>query len=367
MGIGSGVEWTQTIHPDGSITEGATWNLATGCTKKSQGCRGCYAEREVTTRWSLNPKSKFYGRKFTDVRYHPEELATAMRWAKGRRVFICPRSDLFHEEIPFEFIAAAFGAMAVAPQHTYLIPTKRPERARAFFDWLSHEANRVPGSTGPASLCLLQLLKQGLKLPKRVAHVAPDSIPWPLPHVQLGASVENQEAADERLAPMSAIAAQGWNTWVSYEPALGPVDWRPWVKFIRWMVAGGESGETADRPRPSHPAWYRITRDQCRAGAVPYFFKQWGAWHAVTELPDNANFLYRSIKIAQAPEDQARLDEIWGRTCTVDTTSVGFDGTTGHYRMIEHYPSVQVFRIGKHAAPATLDGRMHREYPETTY
>jgi protein gp37 len=96
----------------------------------------------------------------------------------------------------------------------------------------------------------------------------------PLSNVLIGASVESQTYADLRRPPMHAIADMGWRTWVSYEPALDPVDWTGWP-FLKWMVSGGESGQDA---RPHHPDWHRATRDYCAAHGIAYHFKQWGNW-----------------------------------------------------------------------------------------
>jgi len=117
----SKIEWTE-----------ASWNPVTGCSKVSQGCKHCYAERGWA-RLSANPKTVYYGRNFTDVKCHPERLDQPLRWKKPRRIFVNSMSDLFHEDIPYDFISAIFGVMAATPQHTYQVLTKRPEKMREWF------------------------------------------------------------------------------------------------------------------------------------------------------------------------------------------------------------------------------------------
>jgi len=110
------IEWTD-----------ETWNPVTGCSKQSEGCRNCYALREWT-RLSANPKTVYYGRKFTDVQCHPERLNQPLRWTRPRMIFVNSMSDLFHEAVPDDFVDRIFTVMAMTPRHTYQILTKRPER-----------------------------------------------------------------------------------------------------------------------------------------------------------------------------------------------------------------------------------------------
>jgi protein gp37 len=104
----------------------------------------------------------------------------------------------------------------------------------------------------------------------------------PPPGIWLGVSVEDQPRDDARRDDLAALAMRGWTTFVSYEPALGPVDWTPWG-FLDWLISGGESGP---RARPSHPDWHRAARDFCAARAIAYFFKRWGAWAPALEGRD---------------------------------------------------------------------------------
>jgi protein gp37 len=337
----SGISWTD-----------ATWNPVTGCTKVSEGCKHCYAEREVEGRWSKNPKSVFFGRSFTDVQSHKDQLAVPMKWKKPHRIFVCPRADLFHESVPFEFIAAVFGAMSVAEQHTFQVLTKRPERMLEFFDWLLHEADRVHESDGPTSLCVMHLLILGADLPRFALF---KKATWPLHNVHLGVTIENQAAADERISLLLATPAAV--RWISAEPLIGPVTfrWASWVnekdmharygsyhhldglRGINWIVAGGESGPNA---RPMHPDWARNIRDQCEAAGVPFLFKQFGEWTQTECKPggdlggDMRKELVRIVK------------------------PVGEND--GHFRRGD----VLMRKIGTKSAGRLLDGVLHDDYPE---
>jgi protein gp37 len=267
----SNIAWTNT-----------TWSPVTGCTKVSDGCKHCYAEREVETRWSKNPKSIFFGRKFTDVQIHPEQLDKPLHWKKPQRIFVCPRADLFHESVPDEFIDKVFAVMALAPQHVFQVLTKRPGRM------LEYMSKGVANRVGRAVTCT-----QGW-YPSAVdrAHA------MPLPNVWIGVSVENQATADERIPLLLQTPAAV--RWVSAEPLLGPINlmknttvlerlrvqksladgatiefMRRHLEMLDWVIAGGESGPHA---RPMHPDWARTLRDQCQDAGVPFFFKQWGEW-----------------------------------------------------------------------------------------
>jgi len=231
-----------------------TWNPVTGCTKVSEGCRNCYAEGIAKRFWGE--------RKFTDVQVHPDRLDAPLHWKKPRRVFVNSMSDLFHPDVPFEFIDKVFGVMTMACEHTFMILTKRPSRMLDWFNWTTHN-------------------KTGL---------------WPLPNVWLGVTVENQKAADERVPLLLQTPAA--RRFVSIEPALENVDlthvqydglveinaltgdygvYRPHqghdYNKLDWAIAGGETGPGA---RPMELDWARSLRDQCQDTCVPFFFKRVG-------------------------------------------------------------------------------------------
>lgn len=248
----SKIEWTQ-----------ATWNPTTGCNKVSPGCKNCYAERDWK-RLSANPASVYYGRSFTDVKTHPERLEQVLNWKKPRMIFVNSMSDLFHQDIPFEFIDEVFATMALCTQHTFQILTKRPDR---MLEW-----SKVAFQTFPTVRCL-ELGLEGENLTATGYDDADHRWQWPLKNVWLGVSVENQGAANERIPLLSQTPAA--IRWISAEPLLGSLDLASAIHRINWVVAGGESGPNA---RPSHPDWFRGLRHQCIEAKVPFFFKQWGNW-----------------------------------------------------------------------------------------
>lgn len=345
----SGITWTE-----------KTWSPVTGCTKVSAGCKNCFAEREVEGRWSKNPKSVFFGRSFTDVQCHENQLAVPMKWKNPHRIFVCPRADLFHESVPFEFIAAVFGVMSIANQHTFLVLTKRPERMLNFFEWLQHEANRVPGSTGPASLCSLKLLLLGVDLPR---HVYSEKVLWPLLNVQIGVTVENQESADDRIPLL--IKTPAAVRWISAEPLIGQIDLlatsagdilcrcdgcmslTPDTR-LDWVVVGGESGPHA---RPMHPDWVRTLRDECAATGVPFLFKQWGEFIV--------------------PEDGEQACRVcgctWNNACHGGCSWVEPDlcSECVGKSAVQGERSVKYRRVGIKAAGRLLDGVLHDAYPKS--
>jgi len=137
------IEWTATVHPDGTVTPGKTWNPVTGCTKVSPGCKNCYAEGVAERFWAKQYQPVQIqlasgdgdgerAREFTDVQCHEDRLLAPLAWRKPVRVFVNSMSDLFHEDVPDAFIDKVFGVMALAPQHTFQILTKRPERMRDY-------------------------------------------------------------------------------------------------------------------------------------------------------------------------------------------------------------------------------------------
>ena len=243
------IEWTE-----------RTWNPVTGCTKVSPGCDHCYAEG-IARRFA---GSKAFPNGF-DVTLHPERLDAPLRWRKPSRVFVNSMSDLFHADIPGEFVARVFATMAATPQHTYQVLTKRHSRMRFLL-----------GNDGQT---LLEYADD------EAAAQALYDAGWPLPNVHLGVSVEDQRWADIRIPALLDTPAAV--RFLSCEPLLGPVDLKPWMVFsettlsmelqhrLQWVIVGGESGPGA---RPMHPSWARDLRDQCQRTGVAFFFKQWGEW-----------------------------------------------------------------------------------------
>lgn len=318
----------------------ASWNCVIGCSAVSEGCRFCYAER-MAHRLGANPRTPEYkgltvvrdsGPKWTGkVRCLPERLEDPLRWKKPRMIFVNSMSDLFHEDVPFDFIDKVFAVMALAPQRIFQVLTKRPERMREYFnrpelyDRTLREADTFRAEWAN----------------KRPLARIPISNPAtsPLPNVWLGVSAEDQKRAEERIPLLLQTPAAV--RFVSLEPLLGPVDlsYRPRLGKLNWVIVGGESGPGA---RPMNPKWARDIRDQCKAAGVPFFFKQWGEWGDPIQLPPRINytriesFHFENTELTGNPVHPKRLT-----------------GGTAH----------TMFRVGKKAAGRLLDGVEHNEFP----
>lgn len=358
------IEWTD-----------ATWNPVTGCTRVSPGCENCYID------WA--PPFRIEGRHFTvrcprcggaggtaqdggtctecggeglvrshaigsttGVRLHPDRLDQPLRWTKPRRVFVNSLSDLFHDEVSDEYIAQVFAVMALAPQHTFQVLTKRHARMRSLL-------------SSPTFLDQIEWAATGLSI-----YWAADDLTWPLPNVWLGVTVEDQAHADLRIPALLDTPAAV--RFLSCEPLLGPVDLSDYIdawtdgycwtcdwghcpeaatalrrdfthenpdyvsmlpvcsrhRGIDWVICGGESGKDA---RPMHPDWARKLRNRCTTAGVPYFFKQWGEWASLKQLPH----------------------EVDVKPSTTETVVAG----------------KTVYRVGKRAAGRLLDGRTWDETP----
>lgn len=312
------------------------WNPVTGCSKVSQGCKHCYAEREWPRLAAPRDKANIYtGRDFTDVRCHPEKLNIPLHWTKPRRIFVNSMSDLFHDTVPDSFIREVWAVMWQRPQHIFQILTKRPERMRAWCRRVYSYHNGHPyisGMDGPAPIADRLIL----------------------PNVWLGVSVEDQAAADERIPLLLQTPATV--RWISAEPLLGhisfegmfanhdPRDGTNTLEELDWVVVGGESGPKA---RPMHPDWVRSLRDQCQAVGVPFFFKQWGEWVPVC---------------AQYPYTDIEHDETERAGCVGDI-ALEPDGVIPEGYQPRSNRTWLMDRVGKKAAGRMLDGREWNEYP----
>lgn len=265
------IEWT---HAPGFI--GATWNPVIGCRHVAEGCRHCYAET-MSKRLAamgqkdyasiLDAKGKFNGKAIA----RPETLAEPLHWKKPRMVFVNSMSDLFHEDVPFEFIAAVFGVMAACPQHTFQVLTKRPERALQFLQWADvniGEPDYYLPFTGNAGL------PEG-----RINEI---DASWPLPNVWLGVSIATQANADENIPILLKCPAAV--RFVSAEPLIGAVYFQGnWLRAdvckaihapsLDWIIVGCESGSD---PREHHlyESRARSVITQCRQAGIACFHKQ---------------------------------------------------------------------------------------------
>lgn len=356
------IEWTQ-----------ATWNPVTGCAKVSQGCKHCYAEREWPRMTKLVPA--YAGRDFTDVRTHVDRLDQPLRWRRPRRIFVNSMSDLFHQDVPDEFIAAVFGVMAACPQHTFQVLTKRPDRMLAWFKWHASRVQEKDWRYMKWRVCEQEAVEHLPNLPATGC-----AQPWPLPNVWLGVSVEDQTAADERIPLLLATPAAV--RWISAEPLLGPVDLSaeylamkcggtyPFkgvpdeyrtklIDLLDWVVVGGESGPKA---RPMHPGWVRSLRDQCASAGVPFLFKQWGEWATCYSTSDGTP-VFRTFDSFQQWVNKAS-SWVAGGIC-LDRLGRelknGGDMATAHDR--GDFPVTIMHRVGRKAAGRLLDGVLHDGYP----
>lgn len=279
MGAKSSIEWTD-----------ATWNPIRGCSRISEGCLHCYAEG-VAARFS-GPGQPYEGlalRKKSgpawtgEVGFVPEHLGDPLRWKRPRRIFVNSMSDLFHEKLSNEQIAAVFGVMTASPQHTFQVLTKRPNRMLKWFEWAAKQVT-YSGTEATAAEVMQCIAMDNFGAPISERYNA--DAPWPLPNVWLGVSTENQEAANERVPLLLQTPAAV--RFVSAEPLLGPIDFNNlqdghtfWTRpaeieerALDWVIVGGESGPSA---RPCNVAWIRSIVEQCKAYRVACFVKQLGA------------------------------------------------------------------------------------------
>lgn len=221
----SAIEWTD-----------STWNPWMGCAKVSEGCKHCYAERDMT-RW---------GRDFTVPTRSKTTFRDPLKWNKPRVIFVCSWSDFFWEAVPEDWRREAWEIMHHCPQHTFLILTKRPEN--------------MPRMMPPG-------WREGMWRYSR--------------NVWLGVSAENQRRADERIPLLLEMPAE--RHFVSAEPLLGPIDFGHYLplpfddQHVDWIITGGESDPVA--PRPMNPDWPRAIRDQCVETGAAFFHKQHGGRH----------------------------------------------------------------------------------------
>jgi len=244
------------------------WNPVTGCTPISEGCQNCYAERmskRLAGRCGYSKEDPF------QVKLHPDRLEEPFRWKKPSRIFVCSMGDLFHDDVPRDYLRMVWSVMLEAERHTFMILTKR-----------AYPMSYLVGGCEEMSAAS---------------------------NIWLGVSVENQRTADLRIPFLLKTKAAAVR-FVSVEPMLGPVDIEkylpptgsapiyPWHKlesdkggpWLDWVICGGETGPGA---RPMHPDWVRSLREQCQEAGVPFFFKSWGEWVAPSQMPSST---YREIE-----------------------------------------------------------------------
>lgn len=349
------IEWTD-----------ETWNPVIGCSRTSPGCDHCYAVGVVHRQMSpqhvgLTVKREGAATDWTgEVRPAGEaKLMEPLRWRKPRKVFVNSLSDLFHPDLPDDEIAKVFAVMALAPQHTFQILTKRPQRMAALLNssefWGDYDSGvydemnrREPERDEAHSLARFQLLEQA----------------WVhgLPNVWLGTSIESDRytfRADHLRATPAAVR------WISAEPLLGPLPSLD-LTGIDWLVVGGESGPGA---RPMHPAWARDLRDRC----APRFCRTCDGYgvtvptgsSVTVTCPACAGRTSTDPRTASGP---AFLFKQWGDWAPNGQLGLG-NINPRRERLVgepvdEHGCQVVLERMGKKAAGRELDGRTWDEYPE---
>jgi protein gp37 len=345
MSAQSKIEWTD-----------ATWPIVQGCDPVSQGCVNCYAV-PLLHRMAANPNEKISGplKGVTEVHVNADKerilrftgklarredrLTWPLQWKKPRMIFVPSHGDIFHKDVPDEFLDKIFAVMALCPQHTFQVLTKRSERMYKYMN-----------------------VSKGWP----ILGIGCD---WPLPNVWLGVSAEDQANADERIPHLLATPAA--IRFVSLEPLLGPIDlervrtpvepktdeeWHfsalqigdyyeqrcedtlghvTWQSGdgpyrdakLDWAIVGGESGRNA---RPMHPDWARSLRQQCEAAEVAFFFKQWGQF-----IPESC---------AARDHQGAHTSQTFGKSCVKEDGEI-------------------FWSVGKAAAGRLLDGKEYSGFP----
>jgi protein gp37 len=367
------IEWTE-----------ATWNPIAGCSLHSPGCTNCYAMRTAARLATMAATAPVYagltqpskaGPVWTGkIAVNESTMLAPLRRRKPTMYFVNSMSDLFHESVPGEVIDRVFAVMALCPQHTFQVLTKRSDRMRAYL--AAHDTSTIGDSITDAAFMINGAV--------RGYRGKGGSAKWPLPNVWLGVSVEDQKRADERIPDLLATPAAV--RFLSCEPLLGPVDltrvrrfkpgvadreWlnavggRVWTdqsnlpnpdpswsypgrpfsegRGIDWVIVGGESGPGA---RPIHPDWARSLRDQCAMADVPFFFKQWGEWMP-TEYIEGEGEEFGNRFLDGSGRWATNFNGPWKSSGPRDGSGVD-----------------SYYRAGKKAAGRMLDGVTHNAMPQ---
>lgn len=354
-----------------------TWNPIVGCTVVSPGCTNCYAMRKAWRLGSMKATAHYHGltRKVNGrivwtgaMRLAPEPLfMKPFRWKKPKRIFVNSMGDLFHDAIPDALIDRVMAVVALNPQHTFQILTKRPDRMAGYCS-APETPDRIYDIVCDMTL-ELALRVALIADPAHERHAPPAPRVylgrWPLPNVWLGVSAEDQTRAEQRIPLLLATPAA--KRFVSAEPLLGRIDFRDWLgteaatsgeasatarpegprasaseqprrSSLDWTIAGGESGPGA---RPPHPDWFRSIREQCAETGIPFFFKQFGSWAPLAAAPDDA--------ATWPSSDHCRAIDGSGGAVTGPPWPQG---------------AWHLQRVGKKNAGHLLDGREHHAFPD---
>jgi len=364
------------------------WNPVVGCSLVSPGCTNCYAMKMAHRLEAMGPNP--YGSGNVGLAHYegttkvvkgnpvwtgklalaPDHILTApLRWKRPRRIFVNSMGDLFHEDVPDAWIDRVFAVMALCPQHTFQVLTKRSRRMREYMtnltqdieNWKNIEDIRIATAMGEVVGAATTWKKDDPRIDAALRNIDPTEGMWPLKNVWLGVSCEDQARADERIPELLATPAA--IRFVSAEPLLGPIDFgciepdrHGYINSLSsltgpnldWIIAGGESGPGA---RPMHPDWARSIRDQCAAAGVAFFFKQWGEWlpwHQFNEAKINDDPEQTRFKTMEL--EDGRWNDV-GYPMWCDSTDGNIDDDNC------------VAKVGKKRAGRLLDGREHNGYP----
>lgn len=287
-----------------------TWNVVTGCTKVSAGCKNCYAET-----WAGRKMGEWANRDFSEVKFYPERLSIPSKRKKPTRFFVNSMSDLFHEKVSYEEIDKIIEVILENPRHTFQVLTKRPLRALRYFEnMIALEADNY----------------------------LPDNL-W------MGVSVENQDQID-RVHLLHQIPAKV--KFLSCEPLLSNINLDLDILKIDWVIVGGESGRNA---RPIHPNWVRSIRDQCQDAKVKFFFKQWGEW-----APRSGYITGGGINWGEIDPQCKKFPNV------IRLGEHGLNTRISENCNEQMGQEIFVQKVGKSNAGRILDGREWNEFPEVS-
>lgn len=328
-----------------------TWNPIVGCTKVSPGCDNCYAEKmayRLAAMAIANPVPDTIGKYVRVIKGRKWEGTTVfdditilkpLSWKKPRMIFVCSMGDLFHESVSIKWIDMVMSMAALLPRHIFIILTKRPEKMFYYFK-ASKDELIVRWSDACYEIGVSDKDDDVDAPPCWIHNRLQDE--WPMKNLWLGVTAENQYQANIRVPVLLSIPAA--MRFVSAEPMLTKIDLvnvygdRPWTPgtrqlgYIDWVICGGESGPGA---RPVHPDWVRFLQIQCHMGSVPFFFKGWGEWLPSYDFGERLDELVKNF-----PKTQIRKD-------------------------YEFPDGIHMYKVGKKAAGALLDGKEYKEYPKS--